>query len=132
MVLGKKRNTELNKTYIGYGLSLFFVVAIVFIKFGQSAIYEIKTFLESFNIRISPKGFFETIVPINVIFDMSQYVSIIGFVLNIIFVVVCTLPIFIFVIAYKVDNVCEREVTVSNKVCLREKTSYKVNERFRC
>lgn len=132
MIFKKKQNSEFNKQYVSCGLSLFFVVVIVFVKFGQSALYEINTFLESLNIRFSPKGLFESIVPMNMIFDMSQYVSILAFVLKIIFVIVCTLPIFIFVSSYEIDKVSEQKINIVKKNNICEKSSYKVNERFLC
>lgn len=132
MIFKKKQNSEFNKQYVSCGLSLFFVVVIVFVKFGQSALYEINTFLESLNIRFSPKGLFESIVPMNMIFDMSQYLGIIVFVLKIIFVVVCTLPIFIFVSSDEVDKISEQKITIVKKIIDVKMSSYKVNERFLC
>lgn len=132
MALKRKLNSNFNKKFIGCGLSLFFIVSIIFIKFGQTVIYEFNTFLESINIRISPNGLLESIIPIHTIFDISQYVGIIVYIFKIIFVIVCALPLFIFIVAYKIDMDVEQKVSVCKSCNLREKTSYKVNSRFLC
>lgn len=126
-----KLNSKFNNKNFNYGFIAFFVMVVFCVKFGQSAIRELSNFLECLNIRVSSNGIIELVVPMQTIFNVSQYLSIIAFILSITFISVYITVFFHFVVLYE-EKYVSSDTFIECKNYIKEKTTYTVNSRYLC
>ena len=132
MIFNKKKNSKLNNNYIKCGVPIFFVAAIIFVNFGQSAVYELNNILESINIKVCPKGLVYTVLSLRTLFKASDFAGWVMFVFN----MVCVgIPLFLAFIFQHIDKIDKSIIKADKVVCknyTKEKTTYTVNSRILC